>query len=339
MKDFTLRAPSGECRVSVGVKLDKLADYAGAKTVFLVSDENILKLHPQKVSSWPGIKQSPGEKHKSLTSVTALYQAFLESGLTRDSLVVGVGGGTVCDLAAFAACTYLRGLHFGLAPTTLLAQADAGVGGKNGVNFGGFKNLVGVIRQPEFVLCDLEVLSTLPAIEIKNGLAEIIKAAAIGDENLFDFLEEHVTPVLQLEASCIEHIVFSALRVKAKIVALDENEQSERVKLNLGHTLGHAIESTQGIAHGQAVSIGMQADLSLSVARAGLEPRQARRITDLLKAYGLPTEISANRGEVLSAVQRDKKRHSGGLKLALLNKIGQASVASVALEDFLGAVP
>ena len=174
-------------------------------------------------------------------------------------LIVAIGGGIVCDVAGFAASTYMRGLSFGFVPTTLLAQVDASVGGKNGVNLHGYKNLVGTFAQPGFVLCDPELLRTLPTEEVRNGFAEVIKQAAIGDALLFSFLEAGPDAALSLDRAAIDRIVYDCLKVKTNIVKEDELETGERRKLNFGHTVGHAVEKVHGLRHGEAVSIGMMA--------------------------------------------------------------------------------
>ena len=155
---------------------------------------------------WPVIEIGTGEESKTLATVERLYEAFLAHEIDRSSLIVAIGGGIVCDVAGFAASTYLRGLSFGFVPTTLLAQVDASVGGKNGVNFNGYKNLVGTFTQPRFVLCDPALLRTLPEAEVKNGFAEAVKQAAIGDETLFSYLEEHVREALSLDPDVVGHV-------------------------------------------------------------------------------------------------------------------------------------
>lgn len=338
MKELNVRAASGRCRVFIGRDLKDLEQLVKNAGKLAVLDENVAKLHSAKLPEWPKKEVKAGENHKNLKSVEALYQSFLEQGLERESFITAIGGGTVCDMAAFAACTYMRGIAFGLAPTTLLAQADAGIGGKNGVNFGGLKNIVGVIKQPDFVLCDPTVLGTLPAAEIRNGLAEIIKTAVIGDRKLFNFLEENLENALALEPAALESIITKTIQVKAKIIERDETEKGERIKLNFGHTLGHAIESVHRVPHGQAVSIGMSVDLRLSQAKQGLPPEESNRVLEVLKACGLPVELELDKASLMHALTRDKKKHGECLHLALLKSIGQVEITVVPVEDFLAAL-
>jgi 3-dehydroquinate synthase len=281
-----------------------------------------------------------GEGSKTLATAQLLYRSLLEREADRRSWLVGVGGGIVCDVTGFVASTYLRGLPFGFVASTLLAQVDASVGGKNGVNLDGFKNLVGTFRQPRFVLCDLELLSTLPARELRCGLAELIKAAAVARPSLFAFLEERAGDVLALEPASLERAVLEAVEIKAGIVAADETEQGQRRKLNFGHTLGHAIEATRQLPHGEAVSIGMAVASDLSV-RLGLLPAQeARRLEQLLERVGLPTRAELDRDAVLAAMAVDKKRAGDEVHLVLLQgQLGNAVVRPVPIKELEALLP
>ena len=187
--------------------------------------------------------------------------------------MVGIGGGIVCDVAGFAASTYMRGIRFGFVPSTLLAQADAAIGGKNGVNVGGIKNIAGVFKQPEFVLVAFELLKTLPRSERLCGLAEIVKHAVIASGDLFAFLERETDALLALDPAALHRALAESIRIKSAIVSADAKEGGERRKLNFGHTLGHAIEKEIGIPHGEAVSIGMVAAARISAARGMISRR------------------------------------------------------------------
>ncbi len=253
-------------------------------------------------------------------------------------MLIGIGGGVVCDIAGFVASTYMRGTRFGFVPTTLLAQVDASIGGKNGVNFAGYKNIIGTIRQPEFCLFDFELLKTLPEEELKSGLAEIVKHAAIGDNTLFSYLEEHHTDVLGLKKTAIEKVVYDSLLVKAGIVSRDESEKGERMKLNFGHTLGHAIESTTGMHHGEAVSIGMAIAARLSVTKGMLAAKDAERLAALLRKTGLPVEHMLDKEKLLDAVKRDKKRMENKINMVLLRSIGKAEICKISMDELEGVI-
>jgi 3-dehydroquinate synthase len=210
-----------------------------------------------------------------LETVTTIFNQLVDMEVDRSTLILGIGGGIVCDIAGFVASTYMRGTPFGFVSTTLLSQVDASVGGKNGVNFGGYKNMVGVFNQPEFVVCDMMLLKTLPFREIQCGFAEIIKHGAIADHRMLDFIENHRDAALDLESRIVEHLVYRSVEIKAGVVTRDEREKGERRKLNFGHTFGHAIEKLTGIPHGEAVGIGMVMAAALSVKKGLLSPVDA----------------------------------------------------------------
>ena len=333
MRKLTLKAASGMCEILVGEELENLPDYASAPKTVVITDSNVKHLFAKKFPKGEIIEVPPGEKAKTLETVAKLYERFLELELERGSLVVAIGGGAVCDVAGFASATYLRGLRTAFAPTTLLSQVDAAVGGKNGVNFRGYKNLVGTIRQPELVLCDLSLLESLPRSEIRNGFAEIVKCAAIADREMFEFIEEHAAEALSFKRTAIEKCVHGALAVKVKAVEADENESGERRKLNFGHTVGHAIEKVSGIAHGEAISIGMAAAAKLSVAKGKLGQKDADRLVALLARIGLPTKLDFDKAAALDAVRKDKKRQDDAINFVLLEGIGKAVVEKVALSE------
>jgi 3-dehydroquinate synthase len=239
----------------------------------------------------------------------------------------------VCDIAGFVASTYLRGVRFGFAATTLLAQVDASVGGKNGVNFGGYKNMVGVFRQPEFVLCDPTLLTTLPEKERLSGLGEIVKHAAIGDRACFEFLENAYEKALKLDPAVIEQLVYASVVLKAAIVNRDETEQGERRRLNFGHTFGHAIEKITGVTHGEAVGLGMAAACRLSRKKGLLSEQAVERVIRLIGNLHLPVRIRVDRKALLDALRRDKKREGEKIHFVLLQDIGRAVIEPVPLDE------
>jgi 3-dehydroquinate synthase len=223
-------------------------------------------------------------------------------------------------------------VRFGFVSTTLLSQVDASVGGKNGVNFKGYKNLIGVFNQPEFVICDPDLLRTLPRKEILNGMAEIVKHAAIEDSNLFTYLEKHFQKALALDIGVIEKLVYDSIVIKSRVVNQDELEKGTRRKLNFGHTFGHAFEKTAGVDHGEAVSAGMVAAAALSVKKGRLSADDAGRIKALLQKIGLPVIIQAEGKKIFDALKKDKKRKGDLIYFVLLNGIGNAFVEQIPLK-------
>lgn len=309
--------------------------------IALITDSNVDRWYGERVArslsryraEVTKIELAPGEKTKSLSGLADLYEAFADAGLDRSSLVVALGGGVVGDLAGFAAATFLRGLPYLQIPTSLLAQLDSSVGGKTGIDLPWGKNLAGAFHQPLGVLIDPETLVTLPPRELRNGLAEAIKAAVIADAALFEFLEKRREEILTIDTRALVRTIAGAVRIKARIVEKDERESGPRMLLNFGHTIGHAIEAAknyEGILHGEAVAIGMAAAAILSVEAGKLAPKSRDRFLKILHEYGLPTQLPAELDleKTLSLMGNDKKRAASGLRFVLLSSIGRAEVVS-----------
>jgi 3-dehydroquinate synthase len=338
MISLQLAGETGGSRILIGETLANLGRQAGkGRPGVIVTDRNVQRLFAGSFPRWPVVTIQPGERNKTLRTIAGIYREFLRLSVDRQQLVVGIGGGVVCDATGFAASTYLRGLEFGFVATTLLAQVDAALGGKNGVNLYGYKNLVGTFSQPRFIISDYDALKTLPEKEIRCGLAEIIKAAAIADGQLFGFLEKNMDSCLRLERQAIEYAVERSCRVKIGIVGRDERETGERRKLNFGHTLGHALEKTSRLSHGEAVAAGMAAAARLSVKKCGLSREEEGRLTGLLNKAGLPVAVKTPRGPLRRALLQDKKRQDRRLRFVLLNRLGRAVVQEIDPEEVIEA--
>ena len=270
-----------------------------------------------------------GETAKSLKSVQTCYDQLAVHRLERQSFIVALGGGVVGDLAGFVAATYLRGIAFVQAPTTLLAQVDSSVGGKVGVNLKAGKNLVGAFYQPRLVLCDLDTLQTLPEREFRAGLAEVIKYGIIYDAKLFAQLERDFPGLLRRDHQTLAAVVARCCEIKAEVVGQDETEGHLRAILNFGHTIGHALEAICGYGkflHGEAISIGQVAAVKISRRVPGLSKRDAERIINLFKRAGLPVQIRLNsvqRRKLFVAMRLDKKVRGGEARFVLAKKIGK----------------
>jgi 3-dehydroquinate synthase len=270
-----------------------------------------------------------GEKSKRVAVVEQCYDQLAAHRLERRSFIVALGGGVVGDLAGFVAATYLRGIPFVQAPTTLLAQVDSSVGGKTGVNLKAGKNLVGAFYQPRLVLCDLDTLRTLPKREYVSGLAEVIKYGVIYDAVLFAQLERNLPRLLQRDAATLATVVARCCEIKAEVVGHDETEGGLRAILNFGHTLGHAIENSSGYGkflHGEAISIGQVAAAKLSHKVLGLPSGDVARIEKLFVNAGLPVKLKLDPGQrkkLFAAMRLDKKVSGGEVKFVLAAKIGR----------------
>ena len=320
----------------------------------VISDTNVARYYARGVSNsltqagfQPIVIETPaGETAKALKTVALCYDRLAAHRFERKSFIVALGGGVVGDLAGFVAATYLRGIDFVQVPTTLLAQVDSSVGGKVGVNLKAGKNLVGAFYQPRLVLCDLATLKTLPEREYRSGLAEVIKYGIICDASLFSKLERSLPQILKRDPNVLSQVIARCCRIKADVVAQDETEGGLRAILNFGHTIGHALEAISHYGkylHGEAISIGQVATSVLSRELTGLPPRQAQRIFSLFKNAGLPTEpklTSSQRGQLLRAMQLDKKVVAGEIRFVLARRIGRVefghAVPARMLERLLG---
>ena len=277
-----------------------------------------------------------GEDSKCLRVAERILDELVDSGLERGSTLFVVGGGMATDLGGFCAAVLFRGVPLVLVPTTLLAQLDAAVGGKTGVDLGAGKNLAGAFWQPRVVICDLDALATLPARELRSGLAEAVKCGLVGDPALLDRLEADPGAAQAGAPAVLEEIIVRAVRVKADLVARDEREAGDRVRLNLGHTVGHALEAASAfdLRHGEAVSLGMVAAMRIGV-RLGITPPELEaRVARLLSALGLPVDLEPYlAGSWLSPAAFDKKRRSGSLRFVCVSAPGQTRVVDMHPRD------
>jgi 3-dehydroquinate synthase len=338
MKSLEIRTPAGDCRVVFDGALEDAERLRPPRSGAIVTDTTVRRLFGYRFPDLPIVEIEPGEGSKDLRTVERLHKEFLGLELDRSSFVTGIGGGVVCDLTGFAASTYMRGIGFGFVPSTLLAQADAALGGKNGVNVGGMKNIAGLFRQPEYVLIDLSLLETLPARERLCGLAEIIKHALIASADLFAFLEREEAPLLSLDRRVVARALEESVRIKSGFVLADTLESGERRKLNFGHTLGHALEKAVGLRHGEAVSIGMVAAARISSARGMLSAGSAERISGLLERTGLPVGLPIAPEKLFESLRGDKKRQGDVLHLVLLSAIGRAEIVRMTYDELEGHV-
>jgi 3-dehydroquinate synthase len=286
-----------------------------------------------------------GERAKTLRTASRVYDALIEFGTDRQTIVVGLGGGAVGDLTGFVASTFLRGVRLVQVPTTLLAQVDASVGGKTAVNHPRGKNLIGTFYQPRMVWIDPDVLRTLSARERRSGMAEIVKVAALWDAEFFAWLEDHAEEAVRLERGPVTEAVARACGIKAEIVGLDEREAGLRSLLNFGHTLGHAIEnaaSYRRYRHGEAVTMGMVFAVRLSEKCGLCPPGCAARLKALLERLGLPTEPpdwAEERDAYLRAISVDKKVRGEKVGFVMLRDIGSAEVVRLTPEEILEGAP
>lgn len=338
MKRLQIQGTTSPSTILVGEPLQNLACHLPARPPVIVTDEHVAAQYADRFPPGQVIVIGTGEGVKTLETVHRIYAELMAIEADRTTLIIGIGGGIVCDVTGFAASTYLRGVRFGFVASTLLAQVDASVGGKNGVNFGGYKNMVGTFNQPAFVLCALEMLRTLPKTQLQCGFAEIVKHAAIADTRLFETLQQDAEKALALDPAVMERLVYDSLIVKSAIVNRDEKESGERRKLNFGHTFGHAIETVTGVSHGHAVSIGMVLAADLSQRRGLMTAGEKDRLVALLERLHLPTRMAFDQAAVLSALAKDKKREGDRMHFVLLEGLGRAVVNDIPMAELRGSL-
>ncbi len=335
MIERNLQTPYGSSRIIVGESLlRQLGEFFPREKSLLVVDTAVSERVAELLPDWPVLSVLSGESAKSLAVVERLYQQLLLLGAERGTRLIAIGGGALLDLVGFVAATFLRGLECGLVPSTLLSQVDASIGGKNGINFGGFKNIVGTIRQPGLVLCDVSLLASLPDDEFLSGLAEVVKHGAIADNGIIDLLTTKRCEILARDSATLTTLINRSLAVKQRIVEQDPREVGIRRLLNFGHTVGHALEHLAPIKHGHAVSVGMCAAAYISVERGLLSRSEALRLAQLLSDLGLPTKLEANISDLVVGIGKDKKREEDFVHTVLLNSIGKAVIEKLAIGEW-----
>lgn len=329
---FNVRSRSG---IYIGPVKDILSGVLPEGRVVVVSDATIDRLYHPLLEKYDTVLIGLGESVKTLQTVETIYRRFIELGVDRSTFVLAVGGGIVTDVAGFAASTYMRGLKFGFVSTTLLGQVDASVGGKNGVNVDGYKNMAGTFTQPQFVICDPGLLRTLPDREFRAGLAEVVKAAIIADADLFGRIENTTFEALRTDTDLLTDAVSAAIRVKADIVERDEHESGDRRKLNLGHTLAHAIEKCSNrMNHGEAVAVGTALIAGAAVKLGVLSEADRDRIVHVFMQLGFDLTPPVDVKRLLKEVGKDKKNEEGILRIVLPVGIGDCEVRPMKIDDF-----
>ena len=329
---FNVRQQS---EIYIGPTSDILPGVLPGGRVVVVSDATIDRLYHPMLAPYDTVLIGLGESIKTLQTVESIYRRFIELGVDRSTFVLGIGGGIVTDVAGFAAATYMRGLDFGFVSTTLLGQVDASVGGKNGVNVDGYKNMAGTFSQPRFVICDPGMLRTLSDREFRTGLAEVVKAAIIADADLFARIEATTFDDLRSDTDLLTDAVSASIRVKADIVERDERESGDRRKLNLGHTLAHAIEKcTNRLNHGEAVAVGTALIADASVKLGVLTAEDRDRIAGVLKKLGFDLTPPVDVKRLLKEVGKDKKNEDGMLRIVVPIGIGDCDVRRMSHDEF-----
>ena len=318
---------------------DIIASYFSPRKVVIVTDETVCELYGKRLSYYLKkrkfnikiFKIKPGEQSKNFDNLTLLYDFLNKFGITRNDFVIALGGGVVGDLAGFAASSFLRGISLVQMPTTLLAQVDSSIGGKTAINFMGEKNLVGAFFNPSLVICDVDFLKTLQFATFCDGMAEVIKYAVAFSEPLFQKVRN-----LKID-DILEEIILECVICKKNIVELDENDFKERMKLNFGHTVAHAIEKYnkyENITHGQAVSIGMvyimQQGEKFGLTRKG----ETQKLINVLRKFCLNVATFIPPNEIFLNSLSDKKRRGNKMTIVVISKIGESRLLTLTLDEY-----
>jgi 3-dehydroquinate synthase len=336
MKKLTYRFSNSSVDYYFAGGISRLKEIVDRDNTIIITDENVYNAHTKRFKNWNCIVLKPGEEFKVQSTIDEIIDQLIEMEADRKTTLVGAGGGVITDITGYVASVYMRGISFGFIPTSLLALVDASIGGKNGIDVGVYKNMVGIIRQPEFILYDMVFLNSLPQNEWKNGFAEIIKHAAIKDAAMFRALETNTLKKYQNNQAAICDLVKRNAIIKTRVVQHDEYEKGERRLLNFGHTLGHALENQYELSHGQAVSIGMTYASLVSQQIAGF--KEADRVAGLIAKYDLPTFAEFDKQKVFEVLKMDKKRERKEMNYVMLEKIGKGIVKSIPLKQLEGII-
>jgi 3-dehydroquinate synthase len=335
VEKVVINIPGFRSEILVGVNWESVTGMLPESGVVIITDDNVRALFGERFPKVPIFSVAPGEGSKNLKVIEHLAEKLLEAGIDRTGFILAVGGGVVCDLAGFLASIYMRGIRCGYVSSTLLSQVDASTGGKNGVNLGGTKNMLGNIRQPEFVICDPAMLLTLTVQEFLSGLSELIKTAIIGDIELFDIIDRSYKEIMDRDLELLSLVVAKSVKFKASVVSEDEKESGLRRILNFGHTFGHAIELQKSFKHGFAVASGMELATVFSFEKGYINLEEKERIINILKRYGLLENYDITGYQLEQLIIHDKKKTGTEINFVFTEGIGKADVKKVSVSELI----
>ncbi|MCC6185950.1 MAG: 3-dehydroquinate synthase [Chitinophagaceae bacterium] len=323
---YSVTFPSRTTDYHPSASLAHLQQLANVANTIIITDNNVWTQYQTELGHYEAIVVEAGEQSKSIETVQDICKQLAELQAHKTTILVGVGGGMITDLTGFVATIYMRGIAFGFVPTTILAMVDAAIGGKNGVNVGLHKNMLGAIQQPNFIAYDYTMLASLPTQEWSSGFAEIIKYACIGDAALFQQLQATQLQTIMENTNHLQAIIAQCVAHKNKIVLADEHENHIRKTLNFGHTAGHAFETLYTLPHGQAVALGMIVAFIASEQHLQLPKKNRQQLVAILQQFQLPTTIHFEIEAVMSTLKMDKKRKGDSIDFILLSQIGEAVI-------------
>ncbi len=322
-------------KIKIGKINDVLERLIDDRHTVMVTDKKVHQLYKKFFENHNVIIIEDGEQNKNLKSVEQIYSELMTIRADKDSLLIGVGGGIVTDITGFVATTYMRGMQFGFIPTTLLSQVDAAIGGKNGINYEGYKNIVGTFNQPEFIAIDTSFLSTLSPRDIRSGMIEAFKCGIIQSSQLYTIFKENTFMEIAENKELLMDMIGRTIKAKLKIVSIDVNDKGKRKLLNLGHTIGHAIErSCDKYNHGEAVSIGISMISEISVKLGYLKPEIQAEIDKILEDNGMPTRTDLPIELIFNALKLDKKKSAGSINIVTIKDIGCCELNKMSFDNF-----
>lgn len=335
----SIQFQSGTVHYYYNATIQELAAIVDGKRIIIVTDSNLYKIYSLFLSQYDTIVMEAGEGNKNEQTSGLIISKLIDYEADRNTILIGFGGGVVTDITGYVASIYMRGIACGYIPTTLLAMVDAAIGGKTGINWGLYKNMIGSFKQPQFILFDYTLLNTLPSSEWSNGFGEVIKYAAILDASLFNELEAHKLIDYQHDINLTKNLVIKCAQHKNDIVFKDEYEKNIRKWLNFGHTAGHAMEQTYELPHGAAVGLGMVVACKLSEFLLDFSNEATLRIKNLLSHYQLPTQQQVDVDCIWNQIIMDKKRKSSSIQYILLENIGNAVIYPIEIQTLKQLLP
>jgi 3-dehydroquinate synthase len=336
LEKIIINTNGSKSEIFIGTKWESVAGLLQQNNLAIITDQNVQRLYGEKFPDFPVLTIRAGEASKKIEVIEFLAERLMENGIDRGGFLLGIGGGVVSDITGFLASIYMRGIRCAYVSTTLLSQVDASTGGKNGVNLGSTKNVLGCFRQPEFVICDPVLLQTLPEDEYFSGLAELIKTAIIGNKKLFEIIEQNQSGIFRRDPELLSMLVSMAVGFKASVVSEDEKEAGLRRILNFGHTYGHAIELYKSFRHGYAVAAGMELAADFSCSRGLISKAEYDRIVELLKTFKLLRRHDIPDDQIRQLLLRDKKKAGSDLYFVFTRGIGNAVVEKLSVEEVVG---
>jgi 3-dehydroquinate synthase len=335
---YTISFPTGDTEYMLRASYSQLLQVAPVAHSIIITDNNIHRLYGHLFSDYRVLIIDAGASSKTWETIQVLAEKLAQFEAHKKTKLIGIGGGTITDIVGFLASIYMRGVSFAFVPTSLLGMIDASIGGKNGINVGFYKNMLGTIQQPEFILLDTSFLETLPLAEWSNGFAEIIKYGCIKDPSIFHQLSDANLNSYKIRPDKLNALIALCVQHKNEIVLADEQEKDLRKTLNFGHTSGHAFETLYHLDHGQAVAMGMIVALIASEQQLQLSTEIRSQLVQLLNQFGLSTQLRFDVDKVIQTLKRDKKRQQDSIDFILLSSLGKACIHPLSFDEIRQAL-